>query len=413
MSDPEQYVDTIVVGAGHAGLALSRCLQRAGCAHVVLERDGVGASWRRRWDSFHLNTPNEINALPDGDAPGERGGFLSRDAWVETLEGYQRTHELPVRSGVEVKSIRRVEPGYEVVTNEGTIRSRCVVLCTGDQNVPHTPTLASGLPDDIEQLHSDAYRSPSQLPEGGVLVVGSGQSGAQIVEDLLDADRPVWVCTSKVSRAPRRYRGRDITEWAALIGLAEQRPDDVTAEERQAPQGMISGTRGGHSVSLHLLAARGAQLLGRLHAVEGHRLGIGDELVENVAHGDAGVAKLRAGLDMFVGKAGLDAPVAEPDPADEPHPGIEEMGTVRHLDLQEAGIRSVIWATGYGGDFSYLPAELLDERGRPRHEGGVCAPGLYCSGLMWLRTRISGLVAGGVRDAEVVAERVLEGREEP
>jgi putative flavoprotein involved in K+ transport len=193
------------------------------------------------------------------------------------------------------------------------------------------------------------------------------------------------------------------------IGMAHQPPEAVPQEERDAPQGMISGTEGGHSISLHSLARDGATLLGRLSAIEGRALRIGDQLTENVAVGDMGVAKLYAGLEQFIAKTGIDVPQAEPDPADQPFDGLEEMAAIRSVDLDEAGIRSVIWATGFTGDYSYLDAELLDEQGMPRHEHGVVTvPGLYCLGMKWLRTRISGLIPGASGDAEHIAERIAE-----
>lgn len=398
--------NTIVVGAGHAGLATSRCLQRRGISHLVLERDGVGASWRNRWDSFHLNTPSEINLLPDAEAPGAAGSFLNRDAWIAAMGRYRARHALPVHTDVEVRAVRSVGPRYAVETSRGTLEARNVVLCSGDQNVPRVPSLAHALPEDIEQLHSDRYRSAAQLPPGAVLVVGSGQTGTQIVEDLLDAGRTVWLCTSDVGRVPRRYRGRDITEWVQAVGMVEQRPGDVPESERSARQAMLSGTRGGHSISLHLLAYAGAKLLGRLVGIEGRSLTIGDELLANVAKGDQGAAKLRGALDAFIEKAGIDAPPHEPDPADSPYPGLEQMAAIRHVDLDAEGIRTVIWATGYGGDFSYLPADWLDDRGLPRHTDGCCRPGLYCLGLLWQRRRISGLIAGAESDAEYIVEHL-------
>ncbi|MDH5673644.1 MAG: NAD(P)/FAD-dependent oxidoreductase [Myxococcales bacterium] len=401
-------MNTLVVGAGQAGLAMSRCLQREGIEHVVLERQSVGSSWRERWDSFHLNTPGRINVLPDADVPGAADAFLHRDEWVAYMDAYRAKHELPIRCDVEVRAIVPAGAHYEVETQDGLLRARNVILCSGDQNAPRVPKLAAKLPEDIEQLHSQRYRSAAKLPPGAVLVVGSAQTGTQIVEDLLEAGRKVWLCTSEVGRPPRRYRGRDITGWIDALGMADQRPADVPAEERKAPQGMISGVAGGHSVSLQLLAHSGAKLLGRLAGIEGRTLHIGDELMANVAVGDASVAKLRAGVDMAIAKLGLDAPAAEPDPADRPYPGLEEMAGVRSLDLDAENIRTVIWATGFGGDFSYLPGEFLDEKGLPRHEGGVIEPGLYCLGLMWLRRRLSGLIAGVSGDAEAIVEQLKQ-----
>ena len=408
MNAPFPFLDAIVIGAGHAGLSMSRCLQREGLAHIVLERERVGASWRTRWDSFYLNTPNEITVLPDGEAPGSPEGFASRDTWVRSLESYAREHELPIREGVEVRSVTPIEGGYEVQTSHESLRAKNVILCTGDQNVPKIPAVAEQLPSDIDQRHCRDYRSAASLPPGGVLVVGSGQSGGQIVEDLLDAGRDVWLCTSRVGRAPRRYRGRDVTAWMGKIGMFDQKPGDVEPAERQAAQPLISGTEGGHSLSLPWLGRRGAKLLGRLSGVEGRTLRIEGDLLENVAFGDAFAAKICGGLDTFFEKAGVAAPKAESDPADEPFEGLDEAASIRELDLDAAGIRSVIWATGFGGDFSYLPPAFLNDSGRLRHTDGVCAPGLYALGLLWLRRRCSGIVAGAPGDAEAVVKHIVQ-----
>jgi putative flavoprotein involved in K+ transport len=268
-----------------------------------------------------------------------------------------------------------------------------------------SPAAGSELPEDIVQLHAAEYRTADSLPAGSVLVVGSGQSGVQVVEDLLEAGREVYLCTGRVGRVPRRYRGRDVLEWMMQIGMAEQRPADLEdPNEVHARQPQISGTQGGHSVSCHQLARAGVTLLGRFEGVDGRVLRVGSDLLANVAQGDEQCANVRAGIDMFIEKAGIDAPPAEPDPVDAPFEGLESMAARRTLDLDEANIRSVIYCTGFGSRFDYLDSGLLDESGRPRHEDGVCeAPGLYCLGFTWLRRRFSGLVAGVDADAEHIA----------
>ncbi len=403
-------IDTLIIGAGHAGLSMSRCLQRAGRPHLILERDSIGSSWRKRWDSFHLKTPAHNSQLPD-EPPAPEGQFWSRDAWLAHLEEYVATHELPLRTGVSVNAITRDGDGFSVETSDGGYRARQVVLCTGDLNVPRLPSFASSLPGDVTQLHAGDYRNAGELPPGAVLVVGSAQSGAQICEDLLEAGREVYLCTSAVGRAPRRYRGRDATDWMQALGMHNHGPDDVSAEERAAAQALLSGTRGGHSMSLHALAHDGARLLGRLEGIDGRKLQIGADLRDNVAVGDRVMEKLRTMLDGFIDKSGLDAPPAEPDPADRPFEGLDTMAEVRELDLDEANITSLIWATGFGGSFPYLPEAWRDERGLPRHEDGVCSvPGLYCLGLSWLRRRASGLVLGTSGDAQRIADHIVRER---
>jgi putative flavoprotein involved in K+ transport len=410
MLDSKSSLDVIVVGAGQAGLAVSRCLQRARLSHAVLEKESVGASWRHLWDGFHLNTPNQVNLLPDAKVPGDEDGFLSRDQWVDAMVAYSREHQLPIHTGVEVKSIRKTCTGYEVTTQDGMLQTSNVVLCTGDRNIPQTPKVAAQLSKDIQQLHSAEYRCAAQLPKGAVLVVGSGQTGGQIVEDLRESGRTVWLCTSKVGSAPRRYRGRDLFTWMHAAGLPEQRTTDIPPEDRGGRQPLISGAHGGHSVTLHSLGRAGARLLGRLQSIEGGRLKIADNLMANVAQGEVVAGKLRNLVDAFVEKAGLDAPPAQPDPADTPCERLEAMAAIREVELDKEQIRSVIWATGFGPSFSYLPKDFLNEQGLPQHEGGVIAPGLYCVGLVWLRRRCSGLIAGVAADAEFVVEQIQRNR---
>jgi len=405
-------MDTVVIGAGQAGLAMSRWLQKLAIPHVVLERGRVGHSWReQRWDSFHLNTPNVINLLPDDRYEGEQPYDFERTAsLVGYFEEYRRRHDLPIEEGVEVTAVRRTADGFEVDTGGETRRCRHLVLCSGDQNAPRIPACAAQVPADIVHVHTADYRAPDQLPGGSVLVVGSGQSGVQIVEDLLDAGRKVYLATSMVGRVPRRYRGKDVLEWMQLAGLTEMRPRDLEdPNEIRAKQPQTSGTNGGHTVSLQQLARDGVTLLGRLDGIDGRVLRIAGDLEAHVAKGDEMSAKIKAGLDMFIAKAGVDAPPAEPDPVEAPFDGIADMAAVRQLDLDDAGIRAIVWATGFGPKFDYLDPALVDERGRPRHTDGVCdVPGLYCLGLTWLRRRVSGLIAGVDRDAEHIAKRIAE-----
>jgi len=407
-------VDTVVVGGGQAGLAVSRLLSKQGITHVVLERGSVGNSWRtQRWESFHLNTPNSVNVLPDDDYEGnEPGGFGTGAELVAYLDGYRRRYDLPVVEKTVVTAIRSVDGGYEVEASDGLRRCRNVVLCTGDQNHPRIPRIAESVPDDIVQMHTADYRRPDQLPDGATLVVGSGQSGVQIVEDLLEADRRVYLCTSAVGRFPRRYRGRDVFDWMLLTGMAEHRPEDLEdPNEVNARLGQVSGTRGGHSVSLHQLGREGAHLLGRLEGVTGRTLQIGSDLESNAVLGDRASAKIRAAVDTFINATGVEAPPARPDPADEPFSGLADMSRIREVNLDEADIASVVWATGFGPDFSYLDSDLLDKNGCPRHDEGVCrAPGMFCLGLWWLRRRISGTVPGIAADAEYVVSQILARR---
>jgi len=406
-------MDTLIIGAGQAGLAMSRCLQKHEVAHAVLERGRVGETWRKqRWKSFHLNTPNVVNVLPDDRYEGDEAfGFVGHEALLGYMESYRKRYRLPVEEGVEVTAVRRVDDGFEVEAGGTVRRCRNVVLCSGDQNTPKIPSLSEMLPADITQLHTAAYREPKQLPVGAVLVVGSGQSGVQVVEDLLASRRKVYLSTSAVGRIPRRYRGKDIFEWLQISGFVDQRPEDLLdPSEARAKQPQISGTHGGHTVSLQQLARDGVMLLGRLSAVRGTVLCFDGDLEANVAKGDEISKRLKDMVDMVVSRQGIEAPEAEPDPAEEPFPGIVEMADIRELDIEETNIRSVLWATGFGPCFDFLDSTLLDESGSPRHRDGIGeVPGLYCLGFTWLRRRASGLIAGVSDDAEAIARRIALG----
>jgi putative flavoprotein involved in K+ transport len=405
-------VNTVVIGAGQAGLATSRWLSLNGISHVVLERGRVGNSWRtQRWESFCLNTPNAINTLPGdryrGDDPW---GFGTLNELITYLDDYGRRHDLPILEGIEVTAVHSVDDGFEVEAGGELRRCRNVVLCSGDQNNPQIPELAAQLPAGIEQMHAADYRRPDLLPDGAVLVVGGGQSGVQIVEDLLEAGRTVYLCTSAVGRVPRRYRGEDILVWFQRIGLSDQRRQDLESpDEIYSKQPLSSGTHGGHTVSLQQLARDGVTLLGRLEGVEGRTLHFAADLEANVAAGDALSARLTGVIDRYIAQSGIEAPPDEPDPIHAPFDGIAEMATLRELELDEARISSVIFTTGFGPGFGYLDPALLDERGRPRHLDGVCeAPGLYCVGMLWLRRRVSGVLTGVDADAEYIAGKIAE-----
>lgn len=410
---PAIAIDTVVIGAGHAGLNTSRALQHADVDHVVLERGHVGETWRsQRWDSFTLNTPNWASALLDFDYDSdEPEGFMNTEALVAHLGAFAQHFDLPVREQTAVASVRRAGPEFEVRSDDGSCwRAAHVVVCSGSQNLPITPDLASDLPANVCQLHSAAYRSPEQLPVGAVLVVGGGQTGAQIAEELAQAGRDTYLCTSAVKSAPRRYRGRDVVTWIAEMGGAETRPDELQdPAERYEAQPLLSGSNGGHSVSLHSLGRRGVTLLGRLHSCEGARLAIGGELMAHAELGLSALSRVRDGIDRFIASSGLAAPDPEPDEALVAFDGIEQMAAIRELDLGERGISTVVWATGFSGDFSYLELDLdIGNDGAPVHSDGVSpVPGLYYVGFPWLRTRASGLILGTPGDALAVSNRIV------
>jgi putative flavoprotein involved in K+ transport len=408
--------EVVVVGAGQAGLAASYYLAQSGIDHVVLERGTIGESWRsQRWDSFRLNTPNWSNALPGAAfLAGTPDAFAHADDLLSFFEGYARSFALPVRANCEVTSLNRRPGGdYELVTLEGPLIGRSVILATGSMSRPRIPVMARHLPGDIVSLSAGTYRSPESLPEGSVLVVGSGQSGCQIAEDLLRSGRRVYLSASRVARAPRTHRGRDIFEWMRDTGALEIRLDELDDPSVQhATQAQVSGTDGGHTVSLQSLARDGATLLGRVLAVRGGTLELGDDLRECIDFADEQAAKIRKDIDAFIEHEGIDAPEAEPDPGEPPLPDLGGSDGWRSLDLHGAGITSVVWCTGFDADWGWVKIDVFDDRGRPRHRGGVTeSPGLYFLGFPWLSKRKSGILYGVGEDAARIVRHIeREGR---
>jgi putative flavoprotein involved in K+ transport len=392
-----QTIDCAVVGGGPAGLATSVALTGRGVDHLVLERDRVGATWRdQRWDSFRLNTAGWMNTMLDGQ---EHYAYAPRREIVERLE--RIAAGCPVREGVRVERLAPAGDGWSLATGDGELRARTVVVATGDQNVPRVPALAAQLPGRVAQLHAATYRSPAQLPDGAVLVVGTAQSGCQIAEDLLAGGRRIVLATSPAGRVPFRHRGRDILEWLIEAGFMDQRPQDLPDPAMmKAPMPIIAP---GHGLSLPALARAGATLTGRTVAVDGERVSFDDSAAANVAAGDAFAARARAMADGVISRRGLDAPPAEPDEHDLP----VQLDPPAALDLRADGVGGVVWCTGFTGDFSWLEAALVGPGGLPRHSDGVApAPGLWYLGLRWMRRRGSSILYGFPGDAAWVAGEV-------
>ncbi|MDW3218231.1 MAG: NAD(P)/FAD-dependent oxidoreductase [Acidimicrobiales bacterium] len=404
-------IHTVVIGGGHAGLNTSRALQRAGIDHVVLERGRVGETWRtQRWESFRLNTPSWSSALVDFDqVPGDPDGFMDVRQLCEMMQSFVEHFGLPIRENTDVHRVTRSGADFVVEAADGEEWvAENVIVCSGSQNVPKLPDLAHDL-SGVAQLHAAEYRNPHQLEDGAVLVVGSAQSGCQIAEELADVGRTTILCASNVASVPRRHRGRDVVAWMMDMGVAHT---PVGALEdpraRYAAQPMLSGNDGGHSISLHSLARRGVTVVGRLVGAEGTRLQIGDNLGEAAEMGLASLAQVRENIDTYIAEHGIEAPSATADGALEPDAQLAETAAIREIDVVEQGISTVIWATGFGGDFSYLDLDLeFDEAGVPIHDDGVSAvDGLYFVGFSWLRQQSSGLIYGSGLDAEFIADKV-------
>ena len=404
-------LEAVVVGAGHAGLAISRRLADAGIEHIVLERGEIGESWRsQRWDSFQLNTPNAMNRLPGGPTHPRPDEFLGRDAWIAELESYARTGSLPVRTHANVAAVTATANGGFDVTigSDETLQTRSVIVASGIANAQKRPAAAAGIDRRTLVLTSGAYRRPSQLPPGAVLVVGSAQSGCQIAEDLLDAGREVYLATGTVARAPRRLRGRDTLAWLSESGWMAQRPEDLPDPAGiRAAQPQISGVGPrGHTVSLQSLARRGLTLLGHFESAEGTRLRFGDDLAQHVRFADEGSAKIRQHVDDYIARSGIAAPASEPDPADEPADA-ESFHAPTELDLADRGIHAVVFSTGFGTDYSWLRVPVVGLDGSIAHrEGRTAVDGVYFVGLLWMRVRRSAIIAGAMDDSAHVAAEV-------
>jgi putative flavoprotein involved in K+ transport len=414
-------VDAVVIGAGQAGLAASHHLSRRGIEHVVLERGRVGETWRtQRWDSFALNTPRWMSRQPGEPAEPDafdRGAFLSAPAWVARLEAVAEANDADVREGTLVTAVKPRPKGGFVVAVEGPdgpaeLETRAVVVASGILNVPKVPAFGASLPAHIEQHTAATYRRPGDLPAGAVLVVGGAQSGVQIAEELVLAGRTVLLGTSSVGRLRRRYRGRDSMEWLVHAGWWDLTPETLPDPRMQTwanPQTSGLGPVG-HTVSLQGLEAIGVRLLGRPISVEGDRLHLDDSLGAAIAFADRIASDFAAQMDRAIEAGGFDAPAPEPDPADAPHPDPAAVRSPVEVDLDREGISSVIWTTGFTGDFGFLPGAALGANGQPIHRHGIAPiPGIYYTGLPWLISRRSGIISGLDAGGALVADHVAAG----
>jgi putative flavoprotein involved in K+ transport len=394
----------VIVGAGQAGLAVSSELTQAGVAHVVLERGRVGQTWRGRWESFCLVTPNWFVQLPghsyDGDDPD---GFMPRDEITGYLERYAAGFEAPVQEGVEVTTLQPgPDDGFLLETSAGEINARTVVLSTGAYQRPHRPGGAATLPADLLQIDVEDYRNPSELPAGPVLVVGSGQSGCQIAEELYLSGREVFLACGRASWFPRRLGDRDLSWWALETGFLDVTVDSLPSPAaRLAANVQATGTRGGHDLHYRTLRKLGVTLLGRFLGTDGRRARFARDLGESVAWGDERNAQLMDLVRKLVAERGLPRPeISEP----EPFPGEAPE------ELNLSGFGAVIFASGFRPDYESwvrFPS-AFDELGFPVHEEGASTvvPGLYFVGVHFLRKRKSSLLNGVGEDAAIVARQI-------
>ncbi|MEH3076250.1 MAG: NAD(P)/FAD-dependent oxidoreductase [Quadrisphaera sp.] len=395
----------VVVGGGQAGIAMSEHLSARGVQHVVLERGRIAEKWRSgRWDSLVANGPSWHDRFPGLELQGDPDAFATKDEVADYFAAYADAISAPVRCGVEVTSVRRREgrAGFDVATSDGQLTARYVVAATGPFQTPVVPKI---VPEDagVLQLHSAAYRNPDQLPAGAVLVVGAGSSGVQIADELRRSGREVVLSVGPHDRPPRRYRSRDFVWWLGVLGKWDAAAPPAGAEHVTIA---VSGARGGHTVDFRDLAAAGTTLVGRATSYEDGRLRFAADLEQNISRGDANHLSVLAEADAYAERNGLDLPeepeahVLGPMPECVTDPLLE-------LDLAAAGVSTIIWATGYAQDYSWLQVDTFDERGRARHHRGVSEePGVYFLGLPWQSRRGSSFIWGVWHDARHVADQI-------
>ena len=403
-----QHHDVVIVGGGQAGLAMSYCLKERGIDHVALEKQRIGHAWRnQRWDSFCLVTPNWQCRLPGFPYRGnDPEGFMVRDDIVKYIESYARNFQLPVREGVSVQRVRQEGiTQFHIATSIGDYTAKQVVIATGGYHRPKIPSMAVRLPNEVLQLHSSEYKNSQALPEGAVLVVGTGQSGCQIAEDLHLAGRQVHLCVGGAPRSPRRYRGRDVVDWLEQMGYYDIPIYEHPQKEkvRHKTNHYVTGRDGGREIDLRHFAREGMRLYGRLTSIQNTQLEFDDTLKVNLDQADKVAESIKRTIDTFIEKQGLDVPPAVPyEPVWEPNE------VVRELDLRAANITAVVWCIGYHTDFSWIDVPVFDGKGYPGHDRGVTpVPGLYFLGLPWLYTWGSGRFSGIGRDAQYLADRIV------
>jgi putative flavoprotein involved in K+ transport len=391
----------VVIGAGPAGLAMSRCLTDRSIDHVVLERGRVAERWHsERWDSLRLLTPNWQTRLPGwtyrGDDPD---GYMTAVEVADYFTGYATSFAAPVEEQTTVLSVRRDDAGYEVDTDRGGWRASAVVIAVGAAGTPFVPPMADGLPAGVVQVTPNRYRSPEQLPEGGVLVVGASASGIQLASEIHASGRDVLLAFGAHRRLPRRYRGLDIQHWLDLIGLLDMRYDQVPNIDaaRRAPSLQLVGTPDGRSLDLGLLQDRGVRLAGRLLDASGGSLTFAGDLARSVVAADHVQMRLLDSIDAYIAERGLQAEV---DDVHRP-PRVHPEDSPHRVGLADDRIRTVVWATGFRPDYPWLDVPVLDARGELVHDGGVVrdAPGLYVLGLRFMRRRKSSFIDGFGSDA--------------
>jgi putative flavoprotein involved in K+ transport len=400
------HYPALIVGGGQAGLSMSYCLKERGIDHLIFEKHRMAEAWRsQRWDTFCLVTPNWQCQLPGFPYPGEDPhGFMKKDEIVKYIEAYAASFNPPLREGVTVTRLRKVDGVFEVTTSLGTFTADQIIVATGGYQTAGLPRMAERFPAHIKQLHSSAYKSPEALPAGEVLVVGTGQSGCQLAEDLHLAGRKVHLCVGGAPRTARRYRGKDVVEWLHDMGYYNMPVHEHPLKEgvRDKTNHYVTGRDGGRDIDLRKFATEGMKLYGRLKDVRDGKLFFGSDLKQNLDHADSVADSIKNTIDKFIASKGISAPeearyVAPWEPTEE----------IAELDYDAAGITSILWSMGFGTDYRWIEIPLFNGSGYPSHTRGITSePGIYFLGLPWQYTWGSGRFSGVAQDARFLAEAI-------
>lgn len=406
-----QRIDTVVIGGGQAGLAMSRSLTDRRIEHVVLERGRVGERWRsERWDSLHLLTPRWLSRVAGwSDDEADPHGFMTRTEVIDYLERFAEAARATVREGITVTSVERDGDGYRIDTSAGAWSAKRVVIATGESQGAFVPAMARDLAGWVHQVVPTRYRNPEQLPDGGVLVVGASATGIQLAQEIHASGRPVTLAVGRHTRLPRRYRDRDILDWLHEMRILDQRTSDVRnlPASLEQPSMQLTGSADHRTLDLKRLQEEGVRLTGRAEGSVGGRMFFADELVEAIAAADLKLAGLRMRIDRYIEQSGLGGQIGPEEPF-EPVPIPDSPAS---LDLRSAGIRTVLWATGFRRSYPWLRVPVLAPSGEIRHDRGVTqASGLYAIGLNFLRRRSSSFLHGVGADAEELTEHLERSR---
>jgi putative flavoprotein involved in K+ transport len=400
-----RQVTTVIIGAGQSGLAISKHLTDYSIDHVLLERGGVANSWQtERWDSLRLLTPNWQSRLPDYSYGGsDPDGYMSMPEIVGYLKRYAALSGAPVQSGTLVTRVCQVEGGYEVTTDHGSWRCRTLVLASGACNIAAVPALSADLPRSIVSMTPMEYRNPGRLPDGGVMIVGASATGVQLAREIGASGRDVFLSVGEHVRLPRIYRGRDIKWWMDVIGAMDVRYDEVDdlGRARRLPSLQLIGTPERETIDLNSLRKLGVEIVGRLVGLRDSKAQFSGSLVNYCALADLKMNRLLSSIDAWISANGQDSRFDAPCRYEPTNPGPRARLS---MDLDDGTVRTVIWATGYRPDYSWLDVPVLDRKGRIRHDGGVVeAAGLYVMGLPFMRRRKSSLIDGAGADAADLA----------